>query len=68
MPRTSGAAMAEALERLGFEKLRRSGSRIIHQCGARGCIVQMHSEMKIGTLARILRKADVSPDEFTRAI
>ena len=32
--------------------------------GPKGCVVPMHSEVKVGTLAGILRQADVSPDEF----
>jgi len=34
----------------------------------KGCVVPMHSEVKVGTLAGILRQADISPNEFTDAL
>ena len=68
LPRTSGAAVVKALERLGFAKIRQSGSHVVMRRGAKGCVVPMHSEVKVGTLAGILRQADVSADEFTGAL
>ena len=65
LPRTSGAAIVKALERLGFAKIRHSGSHVIMRRGSKGCVVPMHSEVKVGTLAGILRQADISPDQFT---
>ncbi|MGP1680351.1 MAG: type II toxin-antitoxin system HicA family toxin [Burkholderiales bacterium] len=64
LPRTSGAAIVKALERLGFVKIRQSGSHVIMRRGAKGCVVPMHREVKVGTLAGILRQADVSQNEF----
>jgi len=64
LPRTSGAAIVKALERLGFVKVRQSGSHVIMRRGPKGCVVPMHSEVKVGTLAGILRQADVSQDDF----
>ena len=64
LPRTSGAAIVRALERLGFVKVRQSGSHVIMRRGSKGCVVPMHSEVKVGTLAGILRQAEISPDEF----
>ena len=32
--------------------------------GANGCVVPMHDEVKVGTLAGILRQANISADEF----
>lgn len=68
LPHVSGAAVMRALERLGFVKLRQSGSHVIMRRGAKGCVVPMHGEVKVGTLAGILRQADVSPDEFIAAL
>ena len=68
LPRVSGATVVRALERLGFVKVRQSGSHVIMRRGSKGCVVPMHSEVKLGTLAGILRQADVSPDEFMTAI
>jgi len=64
LPRTSGAAIVKALERLGFVKIRQSGSHVIMRRGTKGCVVPMHREVKVGTLAGILRQAEVSQDEF----
>ena len=68
LPRVSGATVVRALERLGFVRARQSGSHVIMRRGSKGCVVPMHSEVKLGTLAGILRQADVSPDEFIAAI
>lgn len=68
LPRVSGAAIVKALERLGFAKIRQSGSHVILRREAKGCVVPMHGEVKVGTLAGILRQADVSPDDFTKAL
>ena len=64
LPRTSGAAIIKALERLGFVKVRQSGSHVIMRRGSKGCVVPMHREVKVGTLAGILRQAEVSQDDF----
>lgn len=64
LPHLSGAAIVRALERLGFVKLRQSGSHVIMRRGAKGCVVPMHGEVKVGTLAGVLRQADVTPEEF----
>ncbi len=68
LPRTSGAEIVKALERLGFAKVRQSGSHIVMRRGAKGCVVPMHREVKVGTLAGILRQAEVSQDDFIAAI
>lgn len=64
LPRTSGAAIVKALERLGFVRVRQSGSHVIMRRGPKGCVVPMHREVKVGTLAGILRQAEVSQDDF----
>jgi len=68
LPRVSGAQLQRALERLGFQKVRQSGSHVVMKRESRGCVVPMHDEVKIGTLAGVLRQAEVSPDEFIRAL
>ncbi|MHB8254446.1 MAG: type II toxin-antitoxin system HicA family toxin [Acidiferrobacter sp.] len=52
------------LERLGFVKVRQSGSHVILRRGFKSCVVPMHSEVKAGTLAGVLRQAGVSLEEF----
>jgi predicted RNA binding protein YcfA (HicA-like mRNA interferase family) len=64
LPRISGAEALKALQKLGFEKVRQSGSHVIARRGSKGCVIPMHTELKIGTLAGLLRQADVSPEEF----
>jgi predicted RNA binding protein YcfA (HicA-like mRNA interferase family) len=68
LPHVSGAATVKALERLGFVKIRQSGSHVIMRRGSKGCVVPMHSEIKVGTLAGVLRQADVSSEEFIAAL
>lgn len=36
--------------------------------GSKGCVVPMHSEVKVGTLAGVLRQADVTPEDFIAAL
>lgn len=35
---------------------------------SKGCVVPMHGEVKIGTLAGLLRQAEVTPEEFLLAL
>ncbi|MGH8617128.1 MAG: type II toxin-antitoxin system HicA family toxin [Burkholderiales bacterium] len=67
LPRISGAEIVKTLQRLGFEKVRQSGSHVVLRRGAKGCVVPMHKEVKVGTLAGVLRQAEVSADEFIDA-
>jgi predicted RNA binding protein YcfA (HicA-like mRNA interferase family) len=68
LPHVSGAEIQRALERLGFKQVRQSGSHLIMKRDAKGCVVPMHGEVKTGTLAGLLRQAEVSPEEFIRAL
>ena len=68
LPHVSGAEIQRALERLGFHKVRQSGSHIVMKRESNGCVVPMHTEVKIGTLAGVLRQAGVSPEEFIQAL
>ena len=67
LPRISGAEIVKALQRLGFEKVRQTGSHVVMRKGTIGCVVPLHREVKIGTLAGVLRQAEVSADEFIEA-
>lgn len=53
LPRVPGATVVSTLQRLGFEVLRQSGSHVILRRGSRGCVVPLHDELKVGTLAPI---------------
>jgi predicted RNA binding protein YcfA (HicA-like mRNA interferase family) len=63
-PRLSGAEIISALERLGFRQLRQKGSHVVLRRGTVGCVVPLHREVKTGTLAGIVRQAQLQPDEF----
>jgi len=68
LPHLSGAEIIRALERLGFHKARQKGSHVILKRGPSGCVVPLHREVKVGTLAGILRQAGVTADEFLAAL
>jgi predicted RNA binding protein YcfA (HicA-like mRNA interferase family) len=68
LPRVSGAEALKALQRLGFEKVRQSGSHVVARRGTKGCVISMHAELKVGTLAGLLRQAEVSPKDFIEAL
>ena len=67
LPRLSGAEAVGKLERLGFMVVRQRGSHIIMRRGTSGCVVPIHRELKVGTLAGILRQAGVSTADFISA-
>ena len=68
LPRVSGAATIRAREKLGFETVRQRGSHVVLRRGSQGCVVPLHRELKVGTLAGLLRQADISPEEFTEQL
>ena len=68
LPRVSGAEALKALQKLGFEKIRQSGSHVVARRGTKGCVIPMHSELKVGTLAGLLRQAEISHEEFIGAL
>lgn len=57
-----------ALERLGFVQQRRRGSHVVMRRGAQGCVVPLHREVKIGTLAGLVRQAGLNPEDFLAAL
>jgi predicted RNA binding protein YcfA (HicA-like mRNA interferase family) len=48
--------------------MRQNGSHIVLRKGSSGCVVPNHKEIKVGTLADILRQAGVSADDFLSAL
>lgn len=64
LPCVSGAKVAKAMERLGFERQRQRGSHLIMRRGPSVCVVPMHREVDQGTLRGVLRQAGVSAEEF----
>jgi predicted RNA binding protein YcfA (HicA-like mRNA interferase family) len=68
IPVLSGAQIVKALEDLGFRQTRQKGSHVMMRRGSQGCVVPLHREVKRGTLAGILRQADVSAEDFLAAL
>jgi predicted RNA binding protein YcfA (HicA-like mRNA interferase family) len=64
LPVLSGGDVIRALEHLGFEQIRQRGSHVVMRRGSNGTVVPLHREVKTGTLAGILRQAQVGQDEF----
>ena len=68
MPRISSKEAIRALERLGFDQVRQTGSHVVMkqetEDGEIGCVVPLHRELKIGTLNSILKQAQLSIEEF----
>ncbi len=63
-PGLSGADLMAALEKLGFKKVRQSGSHVVMRRASAGCVVPSHKELKVGTVNGILRQAGVSAEEL----
>lgn len=68
LPVVSGAEAIRALERLGFAIARQRGSHVVMRSESSGCVVPNHRELKVGTLAGLLKQAGVSPEEFVKAL
>jgi predicted RNA binding protein YcfA (HicA-like mRNA interferase family) len=68
LPRISGGECVSALRRLGFAQLRQRGSHVVLRRGQQGCVVPMHRELKVGTLAGVLRQAGIDAEEFIKAL
>jgi predicted RNA binding protein YcfA (HicA-like mRNA interferase family) len=68
LPHLSGAKIIRALERLGFSQARQKGSHVMMKRASAGCVVPLHREVKVGTLAGVLRQAGVTPEEFLAAL
>jgi predicted RNA binding protein YcfA (HicA-like mRNA interferase family) len=68
LPVLSGQDVVKALERLGFAQVRQRGSHIVMRRDGVGTVVPLHKEVKTGTLAGILRQAQVGQDEFLGSV
>jgi predicted RNA binding protein YcfA (HicA-like mRNA interferase family) len=64
LPHLSGREVIRALERLGFAAVRQTGSHVVMRSASRGCVVPLHKTVKVGTLAGLLRQAQVDVQEF----
>lgn len=68
LPSVSGQEIIRALERLGFTVASQRGSHVKLRRDGKICIVPTHKEVKKGTLAGILRQANLSAEELTKAL
>jgi len=68
LPHLSGGEIIRILQLLGFQRVRQKGSHVVLKRDDVGCVVPLHREVKIGTLAGILRQANVSAEEFLSAM
>ncbi len=72
LPRISSREAIRALERLGFEQVRQTGSHVVlkkeTEEGKVGCVVPMHRELKVGTLSGIIKQARVTVEEFIESL
>lgn len=65
-PVVSGAALIRALEKDGWQVVRQRGSHVrLKKAGRRNAlVVPLHKELRKGTLAGILRDADLTAEEL----
>jgi predicted RNA binding protein YcfA (HicA-like mRNA interferase family) len=56
--------VTRAFERAGWELIRQKGSHMIFAHGRRKIVIPAHKPIKRSTLARILKQAGISIDEF----
>jgi predicted RNA binding protein YcfA (HicA-like mRNA interferase family) len=68
LPIVSGMDTIRTLQKLGFIVIRQKGSHVILRRGSQGCVVPNHREIKIGTLAGLLKQGGVSVEEFMNAL
>jgi len=67
-PGLSGQDIVKALQKLGFEIVRQSGSHIVLKRNHQGCVVPNHKEVKVGTVNGVLRQAGISAQEFEQVL
>lgn len=66
LPRdVTGFQAVRALQRLGYELLRQSGSHVILRRAGRTVVVPMHRPIKPGTLRGLIEQAGLTVEEFT---
>ncbi|HEU5143220.1 MAG TPA: type II toxin-antitoxin system HicA family toxin [Solirubrobacterales bacterium] len=69
-PVVSGEGLIKALRKDGWEVVRQRGSHVrLKKAGRRhALVVPLHKEIRRGTLAGILRDADLSTDDLRRLL
>ena len=67
-PGLSGADLVRALGKLGFQKVRQTGSHLLLRRGSAGCVVPNHRELKVGTVNGILKQAGIPAEELREVL
>jgi predicted RNA binding protein YcfA (HicA-like mRNA interferase family) len=68
LPSLAGRDIIRVLGRLGYVEVAQSGSHVKLRRAGISCVVPLHREVKRGTLAGILRQAQLTTDEFIQAL
>lgn len=68
LPRLSARDVISTLERMGFQQVRQKGSHVVLRSNGVGCVVPLHRELAVGTLAGILKQAKLDPEEFLQKL
>jgi predicted RNA binding protein YcfA (HicA-like mRNA interferase family) len=68
LPPMSGRDLIRALGKLGFQEAGQRGSHVKLRRADVVCIVPLHSDLKKGTLAGILRQAELTADDLVKAL
>ena len=69
LPILSGRALVKALGKAGYKEVRQRGSHIRLECvGKNPITVPDHKVIGRGLLRKILRDAELSPDEFVKLL
>jgi len=69
LPVISGEQAIAAFERLGYERVRQSGSHVRLKAARRAPLsVPLHRELKPGLLRSLIRTAGYTPEDFRVAL
>jgi len=68
LPILEGKEIIKALTKIGYKEIRQKGSHIRLQCTGKKSITVPNHIVGRGLLRKILRDADLSPDEFNKPL
>lgn len=68
LPQISSDRLLKALERLGFTRRAGKGSHTVMRRGGVVCVVPHRNPVPRGTLANVLRQAEITVDQLNDAL
>lgn len=72
LPQISGKELIKILSKLGFQVIRQRGSHVRLERKSKDktikLIIPMHSQLKKGTLSRIIKDSKISEEDFSKYI